>query len=82
MSFKVEVLYRSPPDSGREERIAVTIATQGGKLTFREEPMSGDGPQAICLTCEFPDLASAEAAASALRKCGEHVEGPVDYGDD
>jgi hypothetical protein len=82
MSFKVEVLYRSPPDSGREERIAAVITPEGGRLTFREEPMSGDSSQAICLTYEFPDLASAEAAASALRKHGEHVEGPVDYGDD
>jgi hypothetical protein len=80
MSFMFEVLYKSPPDSRREAAIATCISPYGGRLTYREEPdVVGVGP--VCLTYEFSDLTGAQQAASCLREQGEHVEGPVDYGD-
>ncbi len=80
MSFMLEVLYKSPSDERREATIGESIGQFGGNLTCREEPdVVGVGP--ICLTYEFQDLRVAEQAASCLRVQGEHVEGPVDYGD-
>ena len=80
MSFMFEVLYKSPSDTRRETVISESISQFGGSLTSREEPdVAGVGP--VCLTFEFDDLRVAEQAASCLRSHGEHVEGPVDYGD-
>jgi hypothetical protein len=80
MSYMFEVLYKSPSDSRREATISESVGQFGGNLTCREEPdVMGVGP--VCLTYEFDDLRVAERAASCLRSRGEHVEGPVDYGD-
>jgi len=80
MSFMFEVLYKSPQDPRREAGISERIGQFGGRLTFREEP-DGVGAGPICLTYEFNDLQVAQEAASSLRSQGEHVEGPMDYGD-
>jgi hypothetical protein len=80
MSFMFEVLYKSPPDSRREALISECVSRFGGRLTYREEPEAvSTGP--VCLTYEFGDWTVAEQAASCLRREGEHVEGPMDYGD-
>jgi hypothetical protein len=80
MSYMFEVLYRPPSDSLREADISEFIGQSGGNLTCREEPdVMGAGP--VCLTYEFHDPRVAEEAASHLRSRGEHVEGPVTYGD-
>ena len=80
MSYMFEVLYTSPPDARREADISESVGRFGGSLTFREEP-DGSGPGPVSLTFEFDDLSVAERAANSLRSRGEHVEGPVDYGD-
>jgi len=80
MSYMFEVLYKPPSDSRREASISESVDRFGGNLTCREEPDAiGVGP--VCLTYEFDDPRVAEQAASYLRSRGEHVEGPVDYGD-
>lgn len=80
MSAMFEVLYKSPPDAGREAVISECAGRFGGQLTYREEPdLAGVG--AVTLTFEFSDLVVAGQAADALRSHGEHVEGPSDYGD-
>jgi hypothetical protein len=80
MSFMFEVLYKSPADLGREAVISERVSRFGGRLTFREEP-EAPGAGSVCLTYEFNDRADAAKAASFLRQQGEHVEGPMDYGD-
>jgi hypothetical protein len=80
MSYMFEVLYKSPSDSRREASISESVGEVGGNLTARGEPdVIESGP--VCLTYEFDDLRVAERAASCLPSRGEHVEGPVDYGD-
>ena len=82
MSFMFEVLYKSPSDKRREAAISESVCRLGGSLTCREEPDNptfATGP--ICLTFEFDDRQVAQRAATCLRSQGEHVEGPVDYGD-
>ena len=80
MSVMFEVLYKSPPDPRREAVISERVGELGGRLTYREEPdVIGAGP--VCLTYEFNDFPEAREAASRLRSQGEHVEGPMDYGD-
>jgi hypothetical protein len=80
MSFMFEVLYHSPSDPHREAAISERVGQLGGRLTYREEPdVVGAGP--VCLTYEFNDLQVAQQAAACLRSQGEHVEGPMDYGD-
>jgi hypothetical protein len=80
MSYMFEVLYKSPSDSRREAAISKSVGEFGGNLTCREEP-DAIGNGSVCLTYEFDELRVAEQAASCLRARGEHVEGPVDYGD-
>ena len=79
MSFMFEVLYKSPSDPQREAAISDRVGRFGGLLTCREEPDWGVGP--VCLTYEFDEFQGADRAASSLRAQGEHVEGPLDYGD-
>jgi hypothetical protein len=74
-----EVLYKSPPDSRREAAISKRVGELGGRLTYREEPNAGGGP--VSLTFEFAGFPEAQEAASRLRSQGEHVEGPMDYGE-
>ena len=81
MAYMFEVLTRSPLEARREATISAFVGGCGGQLTCREEPdAAGAGP--VCLTYEFDDRGHAERAADRLRELGEHVEGPVDYGDD
>jgi hypothetical protein len=80
MSVMFEVLYKSPSDLRREAVISERVREFGGRLTYREEPeVLGVGP--VCLTYEFDGFPEAEKAASRLRSQGEHVEGPMEYGD-
>ncbi len=80
MSVMFEALYKSPADSRREAAISERVGEFGGRLTYREEPdLGGVGP--VCLTYEFDGFPQAQEAASRLRSQGEHVEGPMDYGD-
>ena len=80
MSFMFEVLYKPPSDPSREAVLAERIGEFGGRLSYREEPeVVGVAP--VCLTYEFNDFEVAQKAATALRSQGEHVEGPMDYGD-
>ena len=74
-----EVLYKPPSDQRREAVISERVGQFGGRLTYREEPdLAGVRP--VCLTYEFNGYQEAEEAASRLRSQGEHVEGPMDYG--
>ena len=82
VSVMLEVLYRSPRDSKREANIESMLAAFGGNLTYREEPVKPEDNQTVCLTYEFSQRQSAELAASKLREVGEHVQGPMDYGED
>jgi hypothetical protein len=77
MSYMFEVYYKPPADPKKEAVLTEVVSRLGGWLSYREGP---DGRGSICLTYEFDGLAEAEAAGDALRKQGEHVEGPVEYG--
>ncbi len=79
MSYMFEVYYKAPVDSGKESRLAEIVSHMGGALTYREAPPA-TGSESVCLTFEFTEFASAQSAAVSLRNRGEHVEGPVDYG--
>lgn len=79
MSYMVEVYYRPPADPAREASIAERVSGLGGRLDYREIPGEGE-PGGVCLTFEFRDLEAARAASELMRKQGEHVEGPEDYG--
>jgi hypothetical protein len=79
MSIMIEVFYRAPKDSAREERIADIVEATGGRLTYREDPYGGPS-QAICLTFEFSSRDSAEQSVKHLNSLGERVDGPYDYG--
>ena len=79
MSFMFEVYYKSPVDHKKEEVITGVVARLGGSLDCRETS-EGASTNAICLTYEFNELESAQAAAALLRERGDHVEGPVSYG--
>lgn len=79
MSTMFEVYYRAPADPSREAALAERVSGLGGRLDYREGPDEG-GPDAVCLTFEFNDPGRAREAADSLRRQGEHVEGPVDYG--
>jgi hypothetical protein len=79
VSVMFEVYYRPPADARREATLTERVANLGGRLSFREVPESGT--RGVCLTYEFDEPDRAAAAAEALRAQGEHVEGPMDYGD-
>jgi hypothetical protein len=74
-----EVYYKPPADPKKEAAILERVAKLGGRLDYREEPQD-NAAASVCLTYEFDRLEQAEAAADALRRQGEHVEGPQDYG--
>jgi hypothetical protein len=80
MSFIIDVYFRSPADPDKEKALTQRVAALGGRLDYRESPQSAANGS-ICLTFEFGRRDEAEAAARALREQGEHVEGPVDYGE-
>ncbi len=80
MSFMFEVYYHAPADTRKEAALTAQVAKFGGHLSFREIP-AANGPQNVCLTYEFDEHERARLAACALREQGEHVEGPVDYGE-
>lgn len=77
MSVIIEIYYHKPADSQREAAISERLADHQGKLTYRED----DSHDTICLTAEFHSREDAQAASTALRAAGEHVEGPSDYGE-
>jgi hypothetical protein len=81
MSYMIEVFYREPSDPPLEAEVLGTVKQFGGEQTCKEVPKPGDISRAVCLTIEFDDIESAEAATLALENLGRHVEGPVDYGD-
>ncbi len=82
MSFMLEVLYGGPTNQEKEVQIARVLAEFGGHMTYKEEPSPESLIQTVCLTYEFDNSDAADAAAYQLRKLGDHVEGPMDYGDD
>ncbi|HVX12337.1 MAG TPA: hypothetical protein VHC22_14235 [Pirellulales bacterium] len=73
----IEIYYSKPVDSQRETSISERLAGYEGKVTYRED----DSHDTICLTAEFNTWENAQAATTALRLAGEHVEGPSDYGE-
>ena len=77
MRIAIDVYYRPPGDEIREQQIGAEIAHFGGRLDDSELP--SEHAEAICLTFEFEDRQSAERATAAIRRKGEHVEGPYDY---
>lgn len=79
MTYMFEVYYKAPPDPKKEAALLERISKLGGRLDYREEPQ-GHVAASICLTYEFDRQDQAEAAAESLRRQGEHVEGPQDYG--
>ena len=79
MSYMFEIYYKAPPDAQRESRLTEQLSGLGGQLTYREPP--DHEAHTVCLTFEFDQRDMAEFAAQSLRSQGEHVEGPVDYGD-
>jgi hypothetical protein len=80
MSTMFELYYRPPTDSAREAALTEQIVGLGGRLDYREVPCEGsDG--GVCLTYEFADWNCAEAVAAVMRRQGEHIEGPYEYGD-
>ena len=79
MSFLVEVYSRPPANTEKEAAPGRQVTALDGRLDHREEVRSG--ANSICLPYEFDDWDSARAAAERLREQGEHVEGPVDYGE-
>jgi hypothetical protein len=74
-----EVYYKLPADLKKEAAIQERVAGLGGRLDYREE-VREDGTASVCLTYEFDRAEQAEAAAESLRRQGEHVEGPQEYG--
>lgn len=78
MTVMFEVYYKPPSDISREAAMTEQVPQHGGRLSYREPEDAG--LSGICLTYEFDDCQSAERAAEFLRRPGEHVEGPVDYG--
>ena len=80
MSFMFEVYYGRPADVPKEATLTAKVSSLGGRLTYREVPEK-DELGGICLIYEFDDLNQAELAAKILREQGEHIEGPMDYGD-
>ena len=79
MAYMFEVYYKAPADPKKEESLRDRICKLGGRLDYREEPQDNDFAS-VTLTYEFDRLEQAEAAAESLRRQGEHVEGPQDYG--
>jgi hypothetical protein len=79
MSFMFEVYYRPPADPRKEAELTARVERLGGHRSYREAP-AADGGGGVCLTDELDDRDQAGLAAEALRKQGEHVEGPVDHG--
>lgn len=79
MSFMFELYYSPPADPGKETQVTERVCALGGRFDYREEA-GAEGRSGICLTYEFDTWEQAEQAAAALRRQGEHVEGPVDYG--
>lgn len=81
MSVMFEVYCGAPADAEREAQFSQAVEAHGGKLTYREA--SEHGP--VVLTFEFSSWDAARQAALELRselRLGEHIDGPMDYGDD
>jgi hypothetical protein len=79
MILSFGVYFRAPGKRPQEEALTQRVAGLGGRLDHREAPQS-ETSGAICLTFEFDVRDQADAAAQVLREQGEHVEGPMEYG--
>jgi hypothetical protein len=79
MSFMFEWYCKPPPSPQKEAAVTNRIAALGGRLDYRENSEDVSS-KSVCLTYEFDDFESAVKAAEELRKQGDYVEGPVDYG--
>ena len=77
MSVMLEVWLSSPPDDLRLNAMEECIARRGGRTTYREA-----NTQATCFTIEFDGWDVAKSAGQELRDLVDHLEGPVEYGDD
>ncbi|HBI43162.1 MAG TPA: hypothetical protein DDY78_09950 [Planctomycetales bacterium] len=93
MAYMFEVYYKTPPDTKKEAAISERVSKLGGRPDYREEPDPDNDWESdeevqtntgawdtVTLTYEFDHLEQAEEAAEFLRREGEHVEGPQDYG--
>jgi len=78
MSIMIEVYYKQPESIEHEQKILSCVSDHQGGITCRE----GGKVSPVCLTIEFPNWESADHASLRLKAMGEHVEGPMDYGDD
>ena len=78
MAYIAEVYYKAPTDFAREVMLAQRMAEFGGRPGYREDSTHSDFGS-VCLTYEFDELKRSEMACEALRKSGEHVEGPSEY---
>lgn len=78
MSVIIEVYYKKPENEEREHAISECASEYNGAITFRED----DNAESVCLTIEFPYWENAKDAGLKLSESGEHVEGPMTYGDD
>lgn len=76
MSAMIEIFYRKPVDATHEQKIISIVTNHEGSVTYKED----DTQESICLTAEFDSWENAIAATATLRKIGEYVEGPADYG--
>ena len=79
MTYMFEVYYKAPVDPKKEAVLQERVCELGGRLDYREEAQD-NAFASVTLTYEFDHLEQAEAAAESLRRQGEHVEGPQDYG--
>jgi len=79
MSVMIEVIYRKPEDADHERGISEFVSLYRGVVSCREDDW-GQTQQAICLTIEFWNWEDADKACAALRKRGDYVEGPHEYG--
>ncbi len=77
MSVMIEIWLANPIEQDRESAVEKTISDLRGKTTFRENDL-----KSTVLTIEFTDLESANQAEPVLRKLSDHLEGPMEYGDD
>jgi hypothetical protein len=79
VAYMFEVYYKAPADPNKEAALQERICKLGGRLDYREEAQD-KAFASVTLTYEFDRLEQAETAAEFLRRQGEHVEGPQDYG--
>ena len=80
MTYMFEVYYRPPADPQKEAALLERVVGFGGRFDYREEPENSGNFPWVVLTYEFDELERAEVAAAYLRRSGERLDGPQDYG--